>query len=97
MRNRNRGQAFTPHILPLFDSGEADGTLFYVMPLVEGESLRERLEQVEEHQTVRADGSCDVLAIPNGLMKPPTHLAGILFAPIDFVEKHLSGPGGLPG
>ena len=32
-----------PHILPVFDSGEADGFLFYVMPYVEGESLRERL------------------------------------------------------
>ena len=32
-----------PHILPLFDSGEADGFLFYVMPHIEGESLRERL------------------------------------------------------
>ena len=30
-----------PHILPLFDSGEADGFLYYVMPYVEGESLRE--------------------------------------------------------
>ena len=34
-----------PHILPLFDSGEADGFLFYVMPLVEGESLRDRLDR----------------------------------------------------
>jgi formylglycine-generating enzyme required for sulfatase activity len=34
-----------PHILPLFDSGEADGFLFYVMPYVEGESLRERLNR----------------------------------------------------
>jgi len=32
-----------PHILPLFDSGEVEGRLFYVMPFVEGESLRERL------------------------------------------------------
>jgi tetratricopeptide (TPR) repeat protein len=32
-----------PHILPLFDSGEADGFLFYVMPYVKGESLRSRL------------------------------------------------------
>ncbi len=32
-----------PHILPLFDSGEVDGTVFYVMPYVEGESLRDRL------------------------------------------------------
>ena len=32
-----------PHILPLYDSGSADGLLYYVMPLVEGESLRDRL------------------------------------------------------
>ncbi|MGH7645550.1 MAG: serine/threonine-protein kinase, partial [Gemmatimonadales bacterium] len=32
-----------PHILPLHDSGEADGLLFYVMPYAPGESLRERL------------------------------------------------------
>ena len=32
-----------PHILPLYDSGQADGFLFYVMPLAEGESLRDRL------------------------------------------------------
>jgi serine/threonine protein kinase/tetratricopeptide (TPR) repeat protein len=33
-----------PHILPLFDSGEADGCLYYVMPNVEGFSLRDRLK-----------------------------------------------------
>jgi serine/threonine-protein kinase len=32
-----------PHILPVYDSGVAEGALFYVMPYVEGESLRERL------------------------------------------------------
>jgi serine/threonine-protein kinase len=32
-----------PHILPLYDSGEADGFVYYVMPFVEGESLRGRL------------------------------------------------------
>jgi len=32
-----------PHILTLLDSGEVDGTLYYVMPFVEGESLREKL------------------------------------------------------
>ena len=37
-----------PHILPLHDSGEADGFLYYVMPYVEGESLRERLDR--DHQ-----------------------------------------------
>jgi serine/threonine-protein kinase len=34
-----------PHILPLLDSGEADGCLYYVMPYAEGESLRHRLER----------------------------------------------------
>jgi serine/threonine-protein kinase len=34
-----------PNILPLFDSGQAGGVLFYVMPYVEGESLRDRLER----------------------------------------------------
>ena len=32
-----------PHIMPLFDSGSDEGLLYYVMPLVQGESLRERL------------------------------------------------------
>jgi eukaryotic-like serine/threonine-protein kinase len=34
-----------PHILPLFDSGEADGSLFYVMPFIDGETLRTRLDR----------------------------------------------------
>lgn len=34
-----------PNLLPLFDSGEADGLLFYVMPFVEGETLRARLDR----------------------------------------------------
>jgi eukaryotic-like serine/threonine-protein kinase len=37
-----------PHILPLFDSGAADSFLFYVMPLIEGESLRDRLNRVKQ-------------------------------------------------
>src|SRR5688572_9731684 len=32
-----------PHIVPLFDSGDAGGSLYYVMPVIEGESLRDRL------------------------------------------------------
>jgi TolB-like protein len=36
-----------PHILPLFDSGEVDGLFYLVMPYVEGESLRDRLEREE--------------------------------------------------
>src|SRR5512143_2620940 len=34
-----------PNLLPLFDSGEAEGRLFYTMPFIEGESLRQRLER----------------------------------------------------
>jgi eukaryotic-like serine/threonine-protein kinase len=34
-----------PHILPLFDSGEADGFLFYVMPFIDGETLRTKLDR----------------------------------------------------
>jgi len=45
-----------PHILPLYDSGEADSFLFYVMPYVEGETLRERLareKQLSVEETLR--------------------------------------------
>jgi len=37
-----------PHILPLYDSGEADGFLFYVMPVVEGETLGDRLNREKQ-------------------------------------------------
>jgi serine/threonine-protein kinase len=37
-----------PHILPLLDSGEADGLLYYVMPFVDGESLRARLDREKQ-------------------------------------------------
>ncbi len=37
-----------PHILPLFDSGEADSFLFYVMPFVAGETLRDRLRREKQ-------------------------------------------------
>jgi len=40
-----------PHILALYDSGDANGTLYYVMPLVQGESLRDRLTR-EKRLTV---------------------------------------------
>jgi len=42
-----------PHILPLYDSGEAGEDLFYVMPYLEGESLRERLDR--DHQLPVSD------------------------------------------
>jgi len=45
-----------PNLLPLFDSGQADGFLYYVMPYVQGETLRARLErerQLSVDETVR--------------------------------------------
>jgi eukaryotic-like serine/threonine-protein kinase len=44
-----------PHILPLFDSGEEDGVIYFTMPFVEGETLRERLKRQS------------VLALPDAL------------------------------
>jgi serine/threonine-protein kinase len=37
-----------PHILPLHDSGQVDGTVYYVMPFVPGESLRDRLSREKQ-------------------------------------------------
>ena len=50
---RTTAQLQHPSILPLFDSGVAAGQLFYVMPFVEGESLRHRLDR--ERQLPVAD------------------------------------------
>ena len=50
-----------PHILPIYDSGQADGELFYVMPYVEGESLRSKLireRQLSIDEAVRI--TCEV-------------------------------------
>ena len=41
-------QLHHPHILPLYDSGTADGFLYYVMPFVEGETLRDRLAREKQ-------------------------------------------------
>ncbi|HKH92220.1 MAG TPA: protein kinase [Gemmatimonadaceae bacterium] len=54
-----------PNILPLFDSGAADGLLFYVMPLVQGESLRARIER--EKQLPVADAVRIVTQIADAL------------------------------
>jgi TolB-like protein len=48
-----------PNILPLYDSGEAGGLLYYVMPLVEGESLRTRMERqppLTQEEALRVTG-----------------------------------------
>jgi len=46
-----------PNILPLFDSGQIDGTVFYVMPFVEGESLRDRLSRKSSSRSTTRSGS----------------------------------------
>ncbi len=45
---KTTAQLTHPHILPLHDSGNADGFLYYVMPYVEGESLRDRLTREKQ-------------------------------------------------
>jgi serine/threonine-protein kinase len=54
-----------PHILPLLDSGSSEGLLYYVMPFVEGESLRERMQRdprLETQAILRLlTESCDAL------------------------------------
>jgi len=46
-----------PNILPLFDSGQVGGTVFYVMPYVQGESLRHRLNRETQLPVERRSGS----------------------------------------
>ncbi|MDX1676164.1 MAG: protein kinase, partial [Longimicrobiales bacterium] len=73
-----------PHILPLYDSGEADGFLFYVMPYVEGDSLRDRIDR--EHQLpvdqavqiARKVGSALAFAHANGVVHRDVKPANIL-------------------
>ncbi len=51
-----------PHILPLHDSGEADGFLFYVMPYVEGDTLRDRLDHESQLPVDEAVGIVTAVA-----------------------------------
>src|SRR5213079_1110060 len=60
-----------PHILPLLDSGDAGGLLYYVMPLVTGETLRARLERerqlpIDDTLSVSREVA-DTLAYAHGL------------------------------
>ena len=59
-----------PHIMPLFDSGEASGSLYYVMPYVAGQSLRQLLERggplpLDEALRITRD-VCDALTYAHG-------------------------------
>ena len=51
-----------PHILPLHDSGEADSFLYYVMPYIEGETLRERIDRERQLPVDEALGIATAVA-----------------------------------
>ncbi|MEE8147063.1 MAG: protein kinase, partial [Longimicrobiales bacterium] len=51
-----------PHILPLFDSGEADSFLFYVMPYIEGETLQDRIDREKQLPVDEALGIATAVA-----------------------------------
>ncbi|MEJ2541070.1 MAG: protein kinase, partial [Gemmatimonadota bacterium] len=63
-----------PHILPLFDSGVADGFLYYVMPYVQGETLRDRVDR--ERQLPVADAVALAGKVASALAY--AHDAGVL-------------------
>jgi serine/threonine-protein kinase len=62
---RTTAQLQHPHILPLFDSGKADTFLYYVMPFVEGETLRDKLQR--EKQLGVDDALATVRAVAGAL------------------------------
>ena len=70
-----------PHILPLFDSGTADGFLFYVMPFIDGETLRAKLDretQLGVDEAVRiARDVADALVVPAGLTRRRRRASGV--------------------
>jgi serine/threonine-protein kinase len=63
-----------PHIVPLHDSGDADGVLYYVMPYIEGESLRDRLRR--ERQLPISDAVKIAREIGDGLAH--AHATGVV-------------------
>jgi Tol biopolymer transport system component/tRNA A-37 threonylcarbamoyl transferase component Bud32 len=76
-----------PHILPLLDSGDADGFLFYVMPYVQGESLRDRLAR--EHELPVYDALRIVTEVADALAH--AHLHGVVHRDIKPENILLSG------
>jgi serine/threonine-protein kinase len=60
-----------PHILALFDSGQVDGTVFYVMPFVDGESLRDRIGR--EKQLPIDDALCIAREVGDALQYAHGH------------------------
>jgi hypothetical protein len=67
---RTMAQLHHPHILPLFDSGKAEGALFYVMPFVEGKTLRQHLDR--ETQLGTEDDTHCTGSGRRARLRPPT-------------------------
>ena len=84
-----------PHILPLHDSGEAEGLLYYVMPYIEGESLRGRLQR---DRRLDLDRALQALSEPERLCVSLCHGAGMtheeiaqaLQVPLGTVKSHVN-------
>jgi TolB-like protein len=76
-----------PHILPLYDSGEAAGALYYVMPYVEGETLRQRLDR--ERQLPVAEAVRIAREVADGLSH--AHSYGVIHRDIKPENILLSG------
>ena len=76
-----------PHILPLHDSGEADGFLYYVMPHVKGPSLRDRL--AKEGELPIADAARILSDVADALAK--AHAEGVVHRDIKPDNVMLSG------
>ena len=79
------GQLSHPHILPMYDSGEADGILYYVMPYIEGETLRERLQRdgalpVEEASLLREVSEALAYAHRQGIVHRDIKPANVLLS-----------------
>ena len=79
-----------PNILPLFDSGGAEGFLFYVMPHIEGESLRDRLDR--EHQLPVDDAVRIASDVAEALDYAHSH--GVIHR--DIKPANISWPSGSP-
>ncbi len=76
-----------PHILPLFDSGAAAGLLFYVMPYVEGESLRARIARETQ---LSVDAALEIAAEVAGALEA-AHTKGVVHRDIKPENIMLTG------